>query len=137
METEAVSALNKFGEQSGLTQLIAEYAWICVIAFVLLLLKGTLENAVEGLGVFFGGEYREDDIVILDGRPGRRARVGVMKTVFYLYSFREGKVVGGTKLAVENSSLASMRIEKPLSKLDSADFFKADEGPNGDSGGGH
>ena len=34
-------------------------------------------------------------------------------------------------MALENSALSSQNIERPLPKLDSDDFFRADEGPNG------
>ena len=131
MEADAANAVHQFGADSGLTTLIAEWAWIAIVAFVLLLFKGAIENAVEGLQVFMGNDYNEDDIVVVDGRPGRIVRVGFSKTVFYLYSFRDGKITGGTKLAVENGALASMRIERPLPKLDPQDFYKTDEGPNG------
>jgi len=132
METEAVAALNEFGSQSGLQSLIAEWSWLGLIAFAMLFFKSTIDNAVGGIQVFFGNEYNEDDIIILDGdRPGRIVRVGISKTVFYLYSFRNGQISGGTKLAVDNSELATLRIERPLPKLDPQDFFKADEGPNG------
>ena len=133
MEADAANAVHQFGADSGLTTLIAEWAWSAIVAFVLLLFKGAIENAVEGLQVFMGNDYNEDDIVVVDGRPGRIVRVGLSKTVFYLYSFRDGKITGGTKLAVENGALASMRIERPLPKLDPQDFYKTDEGPNGHS----
>ena len=131
MDADAANAVHQFGAESGLTTLIAEWAWIAIVAFVLLLFKGAIENAVEGLQVFMGNDYNEDDIVVVDGRPGRIVRVGLGKTVFYLYSFRDGKITGGTKLAVENGALASMRIERPLPKLDPQDFYKTNEGPNG------
>ena len=131
METTAADALVEFGKHSGLSHLISEYAWIFVVAFALLLFKSSIENGVAGLQVFFGSDYDEDDVVIVDGRPGRIARVGLTKTVFYLYTYRHGVLVGGTKLAVANTALASMRIEKPLEKLESEDYWKASEGPNG------
>lgn len=129
--TDAVSSLNTFGDASGLNQLISEYAWLVLVAFTLLLFKSQVESAVSGLQVFFGSGLDEDDVVIVDGRPGRVARVGISRTVFYLYTYRNGQITGGTKLAVPNTALNSMRIEKPLEKLDVEDYWKADEGPNG------
>ena len=131
METTAADALVEFGAQSGLAHIISEYAWIFVVAFALLLFKNSIENSVAGLQVFFGSDYDEDDVVIVDGRPGRIARVGLTKTVFYLYTYRHGVLVGGTKLAVANTALSSMRIEKPLEKLEADDYWKSSEGPNG------
>lgn len=83
--------------------------------------------------MFFGSDYDEDDVVIVDGRPGRITRVGLTKTVFYLYTYRKGVLVGGTKLAVANTALSSMKIEKPLEKLEDDDYWKVEDGPNGDS----
>jgi hypothetical protein len=80
---------------------------------------------------FFGSDYDEDDVVIVDGRPGRITRVGLTKTVFYLYTCRHGVLVGGTKLAVANTALSNMRIEKQLEKLEADDYWKVEEGPNG------
>lgn len=131
METEATKAIEQFGSDSGLALLISEYAWLSFVLFALLLFKGTIENAVAGFSIFFGNEYNEDDIVIVNGRVGRITRVGITKTVFYLYSFRGGVITGGTKLAVENKSLPSMQIERPLPKLDPKDFYKDSEAPNG------
>ena len=131
MDSGAAVALEQFGAQSGLQALISEYAWLFVLGFVLLLFKSSIEQGVAGLQVFVGSDYNEDDVVIVDGRPGRITRVGLTKTVFYLYTYREGVLVGGTKLAVSNTSLSAMRIEKPLEKLHSEDYWKWSEGPNG------
>ena len=53
------------------------------------------------------------------------------KTVFYLYTYRHGVLVGGTKLAVANTALSGMKIEKPLEKLEADDYWKWSEAPNG------
>jgi len=131
MQNEATDALTQFGAQSGIATLISEYAWLFVLGFLLLLFKSSIENGVAGLQVFFGSDYDEDDVVIVDGRPGRITRVGLTKTVFYLYTYRSGVLVGGTKIAVPNTALREMRIEKPLEKLEAEDYWKWSEGPNG------
>ena len=131
MESEATEALAQFGGQSGIAQLISVYAWLFVVGFLLLLFKSSIENGGAGLQVFFGSDYDEDDVVIVDGRPGRITRVGLTKTVFYLYTYRSGVLVGGTKIAVPNTTLREMRIEKPLEKLEAEDYWKWSEGPNG------
>jgi len=133
VEAEATEAITQFGTQSGLAQLISDYAWWFVVAFLLLLFKSSIENGVAGLQVFLGSDYDEDDVVIVDGRPGRITRVGLTKTVFYLYTYRSGVLVGGTKMAVSNTALSSMRIEKPLEKLEAEDYWKWSEGPNGNA----
>ena len=131
MDSEAAVALEQFGAQRGLQALISEYAWLFVLGFVLLLFKSSIEQGVAGLQVFVGSDYNEDDVVIVDGRPGRITRVGLTKTVFYLYTYRNGTLVGGTKMAVPNTSLSAMKIEKPLEKLEAEDYWKWSEGPNG------
>ena len=133
METEAIKSLETFGQQSGLAQLISEYAWMSIILFALLFFKSTIENIVAGCFLNLGNEYNEDDIVILDGRVGRITRIGAIKVVFYLYSFRDGVITGGTKLALENKEISSRNIERPLPKLDPKDYYKESETPNGDN----
>ena len=131
MDADATTALTQFGAQSGIAQLVSDYAWLFVLGFFLLLFKSSIENSVAGVQVFFGSDYDEDDVVIVDGTPGRITRVGMTKTVFYLYTYRKGVLVGGTKMAVPNTSLSAMKIEKPLEKLEAEDYWKWSEGPNG------
>jgi len=133
METEAIKSLETFGQQSGIAQLVSEYAWMSLILFALLFFKSTIENIVAGCFLNLGNEYNEDDIVILDGRVGRITRIGAIKVVFYLYSFRDGVITGGTKLALENKEISSRNIERPLPKLDPKDYYKESETPNGDN----
>ena len=133
MDADATTALTQFGAQSGIAQLVSDYAWLFVLGFLLLLFKSSIENGVAWLQVFFGSDYDEDDVVIVDGRPGRITRVGMTKTVFYLYTYRKGVLVGGTKMAVSNTALSGMRIEKPLEKLEAEDYWRWSDGPNGSS----
>jgi len=80
--------------------------------------------------VFFGGDYNSDDVVYVDGLPGRIIRVGIYKTVFFLYDISNdpytgmAQVTGGTKLVIQNSSLTNMKIEKPLQNLDLSRYTK-------------
>ena len=85
--------------------------------------KNTIESFFAGLVVFLGNDYNNDDIIILDGRPGRIIRLSMWKTTFYLYNIKtnsDGKkfVSGGTKLIVENEKLKDLKIEKPLGMFD-------------------
>ena len=97
-------------------------------ALVVLFFKTTIESVLAGLLIFVGDDYNNDDIVILDGRPGRIVRVSMWKTVFYLYTIRKGSdgkkfVSGGTKLVVENNELKGLKIEKPLDNFDLEQMF--------------
>ena len=88
-----------------------------------LFFKTTIESLIAGLLVFCGNDFNNDDIIILDGRPGRIVRVSMWKTTFYLYTLKEGEdgkkfVSGGTKLVIENDKLRDLKIEKPLDNFD-------------------
>ena len=104
--------------QEQVTGLIGKYGWLIGVSAAILLFRQTIENAVDGFMVFFGNDYNEDDVVEIDGKPGRIVRVGIWKTVFFTYDVRDGKVVGGSKLVVANNRLKNLKIEKPLSSLD-------------------
>lgn len=98
--------------------LISEYSWLLVSGVLLLLFQNTISEIVDGIMVFLGNDYNEDDVVEVDGSPGRIVRVGVWKTVFFIYHIVRGKIVGGSKLVVANSKLKDLKIEKPLPNLD-------------------
>ena len=109
--------------QSNISVLLGEYGWMFLAALAVLFFKTTIESTIAGLIIFIGNDYNNDDIVILDGRPGRIVRVSMWKTTFYLYSIQKdpnGKkfVAGGTKLIVENDKLKDLKIEKPLDNFD-------------------
>jgi hypothetical protein len=74
--------------------------------------------------VFLGNDYNEDDVVTVDGEPGRIVRVSMWKTVFFIYHIVGGKIVGGSKLVVANSKLKDLKIEKPLANLDLTKYEK-------------
>ena len=104
--------------QEQVTELLGNYGWMFLGGAVILLFRQTIENAVDGFMVFFGNDYNEDDVVEIDGKPGRIVRVGIWKTVFFTYDIRDGKIISGSKLVVVNSKLKDLKIEKPLFNLD-------------------
>jgi len=91
-------------------------SWLALL-LIPLFFKSAIEKFCSAVFVFFGSDYQEDDIVILDGRPGRIVRVGLTKTTFYLYEIQDGKIVGGNKLVIQNERLSELNIEKPLDKI--------------------
>ena len=101
-----------------LQKVVGEYSWLLISGIALLLFNATIQEAVEGIMIFLGNDYNEDDVVEVDGSPGRIVRVGVWKTVFFIYHIVNGKIVGGSKLVVANSKLKDLKIEKPLPTLD-------------------
>ena len=113
--------------QSNISVLLGEYGWMFLAALAILFFKTTIESTIAGLIIFIGNDYNNDDIIILDGRPGRIVRVSMWKTTFYLYNIQEsnGKkhIASGTKLIVENDKLKDMKIEKPLDNFDLENMF--------------
>ena len=105
-------------ETKAIENLIGEYGWLLLSGILVLLFQSTIQEAVDGIMVFLGNDYNEDDVVEVDGAPGRIVRVGMWKTVFFIYHVVNGKIVGGSKLVVTNSKLKDLKIEKPLPNLD-------------------
>ena len=127
MESETAEQIESV-IQGNISILLGEYGWMFLAALVVLFFKTTIESVLAGLLIFVGDDYNNDDIVILDGRPGRIVRVSMWKTVFYLYTIRKGAdgkkfVSGGTKLVVENNELKGLKIEKPLDNFDLEQMF--------------
>ena len=114
--------------QSNISVLLGEYGWMFLAGLAVLFFKTTLESLLAGLVVFFGNDYNNDDIIILDGRPGRIVRVSMWKSVFYLYTIKKGDngkrfISGGTKLVIENDKLKDLKLEKPLGNFDLESMF--------------
>ena len=114
--------------QSNISVLLGEYGWMFLAGLAVLFFKTTIESLLAGLVVFFGNDYNNDDIVILDGRPGRIVRVSMWKSTFYLYTIKQdekGKryISGGTKLVIENDKLKDLKLEKPLEIFDLESMF--------------
>ena len=110
--------------EAQLQALIGEYGWLFASGIVVLLFQHTIREAVDGIMVFLGNDYNEDDVVEVDGEPGRIVRVGMWKTVFFIYHVVNGQIVGGAKLVVANSKLKDLKIEKPLPNLDLSKYQK-------------
>jgi len=108
--------------ESMAKNLIGDYGWLFVAGLVLLLFQSSIKKLAASIFVFIGGDYRTDDVVFVDGKPGRIIRVGFIKTVFFIYDVHEGKIVGGSKLVVQNEWLGKLKIEKPLQQLDLTRF---------------
>ena len=109
-----------------LKSLINEYSWLFITGILLLLFNNTIQEAVDGIMLFLGNDYNEDDVVEVDGAPGRIIRVGIWKTVLFIYHVVDGKIVGGSKLVVQNSKLKDLKIEKPLPNLDLSKYQKSE-----------
>jgi hypothetical protein len=102
--------------------LIGDYGWLFIAGLVILLFQSSIKKLVASIFVFVGGDYKTDDVVFIDGKPGRIIRVGMIKTVFFIYDVHNGEIVGGSKLVVQNEWLGKLKIEKPLQQLDLTRF---------------
>ena len=104
--------------QNQVSFLLGKYGWLFVVGVLTLLFRGTIEKMVAGLFVFIGNDYNEDDVVEVDGKPGRIVRCGIWSTTFFTYDIVDGIIVGGAKLVIQNDKLKDIKIEKPLPLLD-------------------
>jgi len=110
--------------ESTAQDLTGKYVWLFIVGLIALMFKSSIEKFAAALFMFIGSDYKEDDVVYVDGKPGRIVRVGLTKTVFFIYDVVDGKVVGGSKLVIQNERLAGLNIEKPLPQLDVSRFKK-------------
>ena len=105
-----------------LKSFLGDYAFLIITGGMLFIFKSTIESAVEGLKIFMGKDLNTDDVIHFDGSPARVVRVGIWKTILFVYEVGcvNGKpyIKGGNKLSVQNTKLKDHMIEKPLPMLD-------------------
>ena len=104
--------------QNQVSLILGEYGWLFIVGVLTLLFRSTIEKFVAGMMIFMGNDYNEDDVVEVDGKPGRIVRVGVWTTTFFTYNVVDGKIVSGSKMVIQNDKLKDVKIEKPLPLLD-------------------
>lgn len=101
---------------------LGNYGWMLIVGIGVFTFRSAIEGIVEGLKVFLGNDLNTDDVVTIDDRPARIVRVGIFKTIFFVYNIGcvKGKpyVKGGSKMAIQNDKLKEHSIEKPLPMLD-------------------
>jgi hypothetical protein len=124
MEINTNQIISKEVLEATAQDITGKYTWLFIAGLVAIMFKSSIEKLASALFVFIGSDYKEDDVVYVDGKPGRIIRVGFTKTVFFIYDVVDGKVVGGSKLVIQNERLASLNIEKPLAQLDLSRFKK-------------
>ena len=104
--------------ETMVSEMLGKYGWLFIVGVLTLLFRSTIEKFVAGIMIFMGNDYNEDDVVEVDGKPGRIVRVGIWSTTFFTYDVRDGIIVGGAKLVIQNDKLKDIKIEKPLPLLD-------------------
>ena len=50
-------------ETTAIENLIGEYGWLLLSGILVLLFQSTIQEAVDGIMVFLGNDYNEDDVV--------------------------------------------------------------------------
>ena len=93
--------------QSLMEQFIGHYGWIAVTFAVGFFFKESIINIIQGMQIFMGNDFNNDDIIYISGREARIVRVGMTKTVFYMKD-------RGTKMVVPNEKLKNLTLEKRL-----------------------
>jgi hypothetical protein len=124
MDTNNAQIISQQVLESTGQDLTGKYVWFFIVGLIALMFKSSIEKFAAALFMFVGNDYKEDDVVYVDGKPGRIVRVSFTKTVFFIYDVVDGKVLGGSKLVVQNERLAGLNIEKPLANLDLSRFKK-------------
>ena len=126
MDTNTIHTISQNVLEATAQDMTGKYVWMFLAGLVVLIFKSSIEKLAAALFMFIGSDYKEDDVVYVDGKPGRIVRVGLTKTVFFIYDVVDGKIVSGNKLVVQNERLAGLNIEKPLANLDLSRFKKND-----------
>ena len=126
MDTNTVHTISQQVLENTAQDMTGKYVWMFLAGLVILIFKSSIEKLAAALFMFIGSDYKEDDVVYVDGKPGRIVRVGLTKTVFFIYDVVDGKIVSGNKLVVQNERLAGLNVEKPLPNLDLSRFKKND-----------
>ena len=93
--------------QSLMEQFIGHYGWIAVTFALGFFFKESIINMIQGMQIFIGNDFNNDDIIYISGREARIVRVGMTKTVFYMTD-------RGTKMVVPNEKLKDLTLEKRL-----------------------
>ena len=115
--TNSLTSIIEKEEVQGFVEgLIGEYGWLLLIAIATILAKDMIMNFVQGLLVFVGNDFNNDDIIYISGRQARIVRVGIRNTVFYMSD-------RGTKMPVPNEQLKQLTIEKSLPKNGGAPYL--------------
>ena len=90
-------------------QMVGDYGWLLLVAIITIMAKDMIMNFVQGVLVFMGNDFNNDDIIYISGRQARIVRVGIRNTVFYMTDRK-------TKMLVPNEQLKQLTIEKTLPK---------------------
>ena len=93
--------------ESMAQNLMGEYGLIVLGCFLMLLGKDLLSNCVQGLIIFWGNSWKNDEVLFLNGRQARIIRKGFFNTCFHL-------VDRGSAMTIPNCNLKDCVVERLL-----------------------
>ena len=93
----------------NIIELLGNNTYLLLIMFTLVLFKGFLESAVQGLLFWSSKDFSVDDIVLVNGDRARITKIGFSNTYFHILE-------RDTKLVVPNCKIKGLRLEKILQK---------------------
>ena len=65
-------------------QAIGHYGWMLVAAFGALLFKDILFNFAQGILIYYGSDFQNDEVLYISGRQARVIRMGIFSCTFSL-----------------------------------------------------
>ena len=101
------NALDHAALEGVAQQAIGHYGWLVLGAFVVLLFKDVLFNFAQGVIVYWGSSFENDEILYISGRQARVIRMGIFSCTFFLTDRQ-------TKMIVPCSQLKQLTVEKKL-----------------------
>ena len=124
--------------EAQIEQFIGGQIWWIIGLASLFLVRNLIESAIQSLLLFFGSDFDADNIVFLgdERTPSRIIRIGLWKTTFFCYDVKvdeyTGKafISGGCKRVVQNSQLATLKIDKPLENIDLSTYDRPMKDPD-------
>ena len=86
---------------------IGHYGYLLIAAFVALLFKDILFNFAQGILIYYGSDFENDEVLYISGRQARVIRMGIFSCTFFLTDRQ-------TKMIVPCSQLKQLTVEKKL-----------------------
>ena len=115
MNTNLVQQLSDPALVEGVAKsLMGDWIWLFVAGVAVLLFREIIQEFAAGLGVYFSRQWAVDEIVYLNGRQARIARIGMVETTFYMGDRAVDLGFAGTVMKVRNTALRDITCEKIL-----------------------
>jgi hypothetical protein len=71
MDTNTAHVISQQVLESTAQDMTGKYVWMFVAGLVILMFKSSIEKLAAALFMFIGSDYKEDDVVYIDGKPGK------------------------------------------------------------------